>query len=208
MAGYSVIVSSGTLLAAVGFGREGLTGGALYYLLSSTLTASAFFLITDVIERWRNDGSSIAGYEQEDVAPYLNVDLEQQEGVNLDEEEEALIGRPIPAATAFLGLGFICIVLLVSGMPPLSGFVGKVAMLSALLNPHGLQQGASILTGTITLPMVLLALLILSGLCALIAMSRAGIRHFWAVEGRGTPRVRLAEGLPIAALLILSLIHI
>jgi len=202
MAGYSVIVSSGTLLAAVGFGREGLTGGALYYLLSSTLTASAFFLITDVIERWRNDGSSIAGYEQEDVAPYLNVDLEQQEGVNLDEEEEALIGRPIPAATAFLGLGFICIVLLVSGMPPLSGFVGKVAMLSALLNPHGLQQGASILTGTITLPMVLLALLILSGLCALIAMSRAGIRHFWAVEGRGTPRVRLAEGLPIAALLI------
>ncbi|KAF1020160.1 MAG: Na(+)/H(+) antiporter subunit D [Paracidovorax wautersii] len=202
MAGYAVIVSSGTLLAAVGFGREGLTGGALYYLLSSTLAASAFFLMTDVIERWRNDGASIAGFERDDVAPFLNTEFEPQEGVNLDEEEEALIGRPIPAATAFLGLGFICVVLLVAGLPPLSGFVGKVAMLSALLNPHGLQQGASVITGTVTMPMVLLALLILSGLCALIAMSRAGIRHFWAVVDRGTPKVRLAEGLPIAALLL------
>lgn len=206
MAGYAVIVSSGTLLAAVGFGREGLTGGALYYLLSSTLTAGAFFLMTDVIERWRNDGASIAGYEREDAAPYLNVDFEPQEGINLDEEEEALIGRPIPAATAFLGLGFICIVLLVASLPPLSGFVGKVAMLSALLNPHGLQKGTSVISGPVTMPMVLLALLILSGLCALIAMSRAGIRHFWAVEGRGTPKVRLVEGLPIAALLITCLV--
>ncbi|MFT4191907.1 MAG: monovalent cation/H+ antiporter subunit D [Comamonas sp.] len=206
MAGYAVIVSSGTLLAAIGFGREGLTAGALYYLLSSTLTAGAFFLMTDVIERWRNDGESIAGFERDDLAPFLSADLEPQEGVNLDEEEEALIGRPIPAATAFLGLGFICVVLLVAGLPPLSGFVGKVAMLSALLNPHGLQQGASVITGTVTMPMVLLALLIVSGLCALIAMSRAGIRHFWAIEGRGTPKVRLAEGLPIAALLLTCIV--
>jgi multicomponent K+:H+ antiporter subunit D len=37
LAGYSVIVSSGTLLAAASFGVPALTGGALYYLASSTL---------------------------------------------------------------------------------------------------------------------------------------------------------------------------
>jgi multicomponent K+:H+ antiporter subunit D len=206
MAAYAVIVSSGTLLATVGFGLEGLTAGALYYLLSSTLTAAAFFLMTDVIERWRNDGASIAAYERESVAPFLSIDFAQQEGVNLDEEEEALIGRPIPAATAFLGLGFICVVLLVAGLPPLSGFVGKVTMLSALLNPHGLQEGSTSMSEPVTLPMVLLALLIVSGLCALIAMSRAGIRHFWAIEGRGAPQIRLVEGLPIAALLITCIV--
>ena len=45
------------------------------------------------------------------------------------------------------------------------------------------------------------ALLIASGLLALIALSRAGIRHFWAAHDRPTPQLRVLEGLPIAALL-------
>ena len=54
LAGFSIIVSSGTLLAAIGFGTPALTGGALFYLLSSTLAASALFLLVELIERSRD----------------------------------------------------------------------------------------------------------------------------------------------------------
>src|SRR5690606_24987237 len=37
LAGYCVLISSGTLLAALGLGNTEVTGGALYYLIVSTL---------------------------------------------------------------------------------------------------------------------------------------------------------------------------
>src|SRR5690606_18516369 len=37
LAGYSVLISSGTLLAAVGFSQSGVTAGALFYLVTSTI---------------------------------------------------------------------------------------------------------------------------------------------------------------------------
>ena len=49
----------------------------------------------------------------------------------------------------------------------------------------------------------MLVILILSGLAALIAMTRAGIRAFWASPDRAVPRVRLIEIAPVAVLLIL-----
>ena len=73
-----------------------------------------------------------------DDAPFLSADLVPTEGLNLDDNEEALIGQVIPAAVAFLGLAFIACTLVIAGMPPLSGFVGKLAMVHALLNPLGL----------------------------------------------------------------------
>jgi multicomponent K+:H+ antiporter subunit D len=53
----------------------------------------------------------------------------------------------------------------------------------------------------------LLLLLIVSGLAALIAMTRAGIRAFWASPDRTVPRVRLIEMAPVAALLLLCAIQ-
>jgi multicomponent K+:H+ antiporter subunit D len=41
LAGYSVIASSGTLMAAIGFDAPALSGGALFYLASSTLAGCA-----------------------------------------------------------------------------------------------------------------------------------------------------------------------
>ena len=200
LAGYAVVVSSGTLLAAIGFGQTGLTAGALYYLVSSTLAASALFMLVDLIERWRNAGASVAPHEQSDDAPFLDASLEDMHGISLDDEEERLIGKAIPAATAFLGLSFMACTLLLTGLPPFSGFIGKFAILTAALNPLGLDLSTQ--TAPSPAAWTLLTLLIASGLLGLIAMSRAGIRHFWAAHDRGVPQLRLAEGLPLAGLLL------
>ena len=44
LAAFSVLVSSGTVLTAIGVGQVGVTGGALFYLISSTMGLGAFFL--------------------------------------------------------------------------------------------------------------------------------------------------------------------
>ena len=53
LAGYSVIASSGTLIAAIGFDAPALSGGALFYLASSTLAGCALFLLVELLERTR-----------------------------------------------------------------------------------------------------------------------------------------------------------
>jgi multicomponent K+:H+ antiporter subunit D len=199
LAGFAAIVSSGTLLAATGFGQNLLTAGLLYYLPSSTMAVSALFLIADVVDRWRVDEGSGEPYEDEE-APFLNAELLPTEGFNLDEEEEVLIGRAFPAAAIFVGLSFMGCTLLISGLPPLSGFVGKFAMLTALLNPLGLGTSNGVQAGWAGWAMV--GLLIVTGLLALIALTRAGIRHFWANPEQSAPSLKIAEGLPIATLLL------
>ena len=201
LAGFAAILSSGTLLAAAGFGQNLLTAGLLYYLPSSTLAVSALFLTADLIDRWRNDGASYAPFERSDNAPFLNAELVPTEGLNLDEDEEVLIGRVIPAAAALLGLAFIVCTLVITGLPPLSGFVGKFAMLSALLNPLGLTASAGTQPGAPG--WTLFVLMIATGLLALIALTRVGIRHFWSTHVRVAPQLRVLEGLPIAVLLAL-----
>ena len=199
IAGYAAILSSGTLLAAAGFGQNLLTAGMLYYLPSSTLAVAALFLLADLIDRWRNAGARTAPYE-DDEAPFLNAELVPTTGLNLDEDEEVLIGRVIPAAAAFLGLSFMVCTLVIVGLPPMSGFVGKLAMLNAVLNPLGIGTSAGYQPGLWGWSLV--ALLIGSGLVASITLIRVGMRHFWASHDRNTPQLRVAEGLPIAVLLL------
>ena len=202
LAGYAAILSSGTLLAAIGFGQNMLTAGLLYYLPSSTLAVAILFMLADIMDRWRNDGS-LTDFEDEE-APFLSAELVPTQGLNLDENERVLIGRAIPASAAFLGLAVIMCTLVVTGLPPLSGFIGKFAMLTNLINPMGLGQSAGYQAGQ--WGWVLLTLMISTGLFALIALTRAGIRHFWATHERGTPELRVAEGLPIAALMALCIV--
>ena len=201
LAGYAAILSSGTLLAAIGFGQNMLTAGLLYYLPSSTLAVAILFMLADIMDRWRNDGNVDIDDEE---APFLNSELVPTQSLNLDENEQVLIGRAIPASAAFLGLAFIMCTLVVAGLPPLSGFIGKFAMLSNLINPVGLGQSAGYQAGH--WGWVLMALMIGTGLLALISLTRAGVRHFWATHERGTPELRISEGLPIAALMALCIV--
>ena len=43
------------------------------------------------------------------------------------------VGVALPAATAFLGLSFVCCALLVTGLPPLAGFIAKFALVAAAI---------------------------------------------------------------------------
>ena len=195
LASFSVLMSAGTLLAAIGLAQPDVWAGALYYLLSSTLAASGFFLLIDMIERWRNAGASIAPFESAGAAPYLAEDLKPLDDVNLDDDAQALYGRAIPAGVAFLGLAFVACTLLLAGLPPLSGFIGKFAMLAGVLKLPQVSAAG----------WLFLALLLVSGFFSLVALSRAGIRHFWTKPNGGQPTLRALEVLPVAGLIAASL---
>jgi multicomponent K+:H+ antiporter subunit D len=193
LAAYSVLVSSGTVLAAIGLGQAGVTGGALFYLVSSTLGISAFFLLVELVERGREPGADMIAITRE-------VYGEGEE--ELDEGDA--VGIAIPATMGVLGLAFVGCALVIAGLPPLSGFIAKFAILSSALNAPGMAEGGgSIQTGS----WALLVILILSGLAVLIAMTRAGIRAFWAAPDRAVPRVQVIEMAPVAALLILCAVQ-
>ena len=189
IAGYSVLVSSGTLLAAAGLADASVTASALYYLVSSTLTTAAFFLLIELVERG-----------QDPAADMLAVTMEAY-GDEMDEEQaDEEVGVAIPATLAVLSACFAACGLLLAGLPPLSGFVAKFALLSAMI---GSASGNGSISG---LGWALLALLLLSGLSALIAMTRAGIRTFWAPVEQTVPRVLVIEIVPVGFLLFLCLV--
>ena len=120
------------------------------------------------------------------------------EDTNLDDEEEPLVGRAIPVSVALLGLAFVASALLVTGLPPLSGFVATVALLSSVLGANGTPTAAA--GGWIA------GLVLLAGLLATISLSRVGIRLFWSRSGQDLPRVKLIEALPVIALLVSGMV--
>ena len=115
LAGCSVLVSSGTLLAAIGTGSGAVIGSALFYLVSSTLGIAALFLLVELVDRLRGPGADV-----------LAVTMEAY-GEDDDEAREDEIGIAIPATVALLGGSFIACALFLAGLPPLSGFIGKFA---------------------------------------------------------------------------------
>src|SRR3546814_18917422 len=49
LAGFSLLVSSGTLLAALGTGHPAALGRLLFYLVASTLAIGVFFLLNQLV---------------------------------------------------------------------------------------------------------------------------------------------------------------
>ncbi len=191
LAGFAVIASSGTLVAAFGFGRPALAGGALFYLATSTLAGCALFLLVELLERGRQVELGPQQLDDGNDALPVFFDAEPPPSTNLDDDEQALIGRAIPAALAFLGVSFTICAMVVAGLPPLAGFVAKLAMLTALIDIGSARAWT------------LFALLLVSGLLAAIALMRVGMRHFWTSGEGPAPRLRVVESLPVAALVLL-----
>ena len=193
---YAVVVSSGLLLAALGLQDQSLTAPLMFYLVSSVLGTSAFFMLNGMTERMRLTPMRT---QAPDVEPLPDEAYRGFETVDPPEPRspDDEIGVAIPAAMAFLGLGFVCCVLLVAGLPPLSGFVAKFALLHEIVATSG---GAPL---SLERWGLVLAVLV-AGLASVIGLSRAGLRLFWSVTGRTTPRLRLVEVGPVILLVVLS----
>jgi multicomponent K+:H+ antiporter subunit D len=183
LAGYAAIVSSGILLAVVGYGQASLVTAGLFYLLGSTLAVAALMLLIELNDRIRSPAAAL-----------LAVTME---AFGFEESPEQPVGQGIPAALAFLGLAFAACALIIAGLPPLSGFVAKFGLFHALLNPA--QAGSPIGATAWTL----MGLLLVSGLVAVLALMRFGVRTFWA-SPVAPPRLRVMEVAPVGLLLALS----
>src|SRR5690606_41431172 len=111
LAGYNVLVSSGTLLGAVSMHDPAVTAGALGYLVVSTLGIAALFLVAGL--------STPDGDEEDDGAlqlePYEPPDSEGRADELYAEEDESRV--VIPAPVAMLALSFLLCALLLAGLP-------------------------------------------------------------------------------------------
>ncbi|QRV22769.1 monovalent cation/H+ antiporter subunit D [Marinomonas foliarum] len=156
-----VIVSSGSLLACAAINSEEATSAALYYMVHSTLASAALFLLADVMSRQRGKA-----------------------------EDRFVRSRPF-AQPRLLGFAFAILALSLVGMPPLSGFVGKIMILQAT------QSSAQ--------TMWVWPLILLGSLAALIIFSRAGTTLFWRHNGSVTAEAEPAKKLEIAGIALLIL---
>ncbi|MCF6325327.1 MAG: monovalent cation/H+ antiporter subunit D [Gammaproteobacteria bacterium] len=157
---YLVVVSVGTLIAGVGLLTVESMAASLYYLLHSTLITGGLFLLADVIARQRGD-----------VGSHLRVG--------------PTVTQPLLLSTMF----FIA-ALAVVGLPPLSGFIGKLLLLQAAIQAPSMAWFWSVI--------------LIASFFALIALSRTGSALFLKTDDEATTGIR-AEPVSLIAVVALLL---
>jgi len=134
-----VIGSTGTLLIAVAGWQADTLTAAIYYLVHSTLAGAALFLVADVVARRR---ASFA-----DTASAGPVFCQQQT----------------------VGLMFMAAAIAATGLPPLSGFIGKLLILESIVDTPGWQSVWGWAWGVI----------LATTLIGVIGFARTGSAIFW-----------------------------
>lgn len=195
LVGYSVLVSTGLLLSALGLRIEAMTAPILFYIIVSVLTTATFFLLTGMTDRTRRTNPAVSPDDDAGPAPVYAAYGIREPSVEGGDQDA---GVAIPAAMAFLGMVFACCALLIAGLPPLPAFLAKFALLATALAaaPAGATPAAVWL---------LCAAVLAAGLAGIIALSRVGMRLFWSITARETPRLRLLEAAPVALLVLLAI---
>lgn len=136
---YLIVVSVGTLLAGFAIGTQEAIAASLYYLIHTTWITGALFLFAGIISRLRG--------------PRFG---------------SRLIPGPQMEHNKLCSALFFIAAISVIGMPPLSGFLGKLMLLVA--------------SGTGVQAALLYPALLCGSLVVLVAMSRAGTTLFWRYE--------------------------
>ena len=154
--GFMILSSIGTLLIAISLFNTLAWAAALYYLVHSTLIGAVFYLVAGWITSQRG-----AFKDHFQVSPQM-----KQHKV--------------------LSLVFLLIALIMAGLPPFSGFLGKVFILQATAgSPH---QG------------LIIAILLIVSLLSILAFTRIGFILFWrATKPKVNPEsaeFKLYQGLP------------
>lgn len=135
VAAHMVLVSSGTLAAAIALGGGEMLSAVAFYIPHTVLSTAAMFLIIGATAR--------------------------QRGECADTLERA---AEVPA-TGLLAIAFLIAAVALTGMPPLSGFLGKWMLLKgAPLSVEGY---------------VLWGALIVSGFAGALVLARSGSRVYW-----------------------------
>ena len=133
--GFMMLSSIGTILIAISMLNTQAWSAALYYLVHSTLIAAAFYLLCGWITSQRG-----AFKDHFNIAPQMKQ-------------------HKILAITYFI------IALMMAGLPPFSGFLGKVFILQATANMA--HQGW------------IIGIILLVSLLSIIAFTRVGFILFW-----------------------------
>ena len=120
------------------------------------------------------------------------------EAFAIEDKPEDPVGVGIPGTLAFLGLSFATCALVITGMPPMAGFVAKFSLFHAML--------AAVPAAVPVTTWLLIALIVVGGLAAIIALMRLGVRTFWASGVVMPPRLQFTEAAPIGALVILCVL--
>jgi len=161
-ASYAIIGSTGTLLIAVAGWETAMLGAALYYLVHSTIAGAALFLVADVVTR-RRAGAA------DNCSP--GPDFAGRQGV---------------------GLMFMAAAIAATGLPPLSGFIGKLLILKSVtaLPDWGWAWGVILVTT----------------LFGVIGFARAGSVIFWKVTQGDTAAAAPPRSDMIAPAIALALL--
>ncbi|WP_297802714.1 monovalent cation/H+ antiporter subunit D [uncultured Brevundimonas sp.] len=179
--GYAVMASSGTVLALVGLGKAEVLGGALFYMVASTMAAGALFLIAEILTRGEDRAAegTEAFFDDEYTDPFEADDVEE-------------VGRVMPRSLALLGGFFVLAALVVASMPPLAGFIGKIGIFVGLLSGDGANQPYS---------WWVIGILTFSSFATLLALVRFGMDGFWKRDEDSTLVVRSPEFVAIGLLI-------
>ena len=163
LAAFLVTMSAGTLVAAIALPGGGGIGGAVFYLAHSAFVGAALFLVADAVAERRG------------------------------EVRDRLLPGPAPAQPTLWGLLFLVTAVAIAGIPPLSGFLGKYAMLAGTVDARGAPWFWGVVLAT--------------SLIATMALARAGSIVFWdpqAPAPAAAPRMQPAECAAILLLLAYS----